>query len=140
VSLIYWCRIFLREKVLESITKLTASSKFFLTCIHKMASVTYITSLPTSSRQELEFEVTAKSVLVIPTLRKSVPIEFTLKLTNTLIVQLHNALIISLFDATVILQGSPTPTFPKPPPTKRSRLFLPYQGPDTTRVLSGLHV
>jgi len=66
-----------------------------------------------TSRQE--FEDTAKSVLVTPTL-----------------LQLHNALIISLFDATATLKRPPTPpaTHSKLPLTKRRRLLLPYQGPD----------
>ncbi|CAA7267403.1 unnamed protein product [Cyclocybe aegerita] len=53
-------------------------------------------------------------------------------LTSATLIQLHNALIISLFDATATLKRPPTPplsSFPKPPPTKRRRTLLPYQGP-----------
>ena len=88
-----------------------------------------------TSRQE--FEDTAKSVLVTPTLRTTVLIKPTHKLNPHITVQLHNALIISLFDATATLKRPPTPplvTLPKPPPTKRRRLLLPYQGPDTSDI------
>jgi len=50
------------------------------------------------------------------------------------LIQLHNALIISLFDATAVLKRPLTPpaaVAPKPPPRKRRRPLLPYQGPQT---------
>jgi Transcriptional regulator of RNA polII, SAGA, subunit len=77
-----------------------------------------LNSFVTGRCSRAEFEIAIRHVLDAPTL-----------------VQLHNALIISLFDATAVHKRPLTPPIPainKPPPRKRRRTLLPYQGPTTS--------
>jgi hypothetical protein len=92
-------------------------------------------------KQQLSAQLGAKATLYFESFnsfvtgRCSRP-EFDSAIRNVLgaptLVQLHNALIISLFDATAVHKRPPTPPTPaitKPPPRKRRRILLPYQGP-----------